>query len=140
MKPKRVLILATISLLSICVSTGFAQKRRARQVIAGEWGGNHISLQVNSGETTITYDCAHGTIDQPLILDRRGRFSAKGTHAREHGGPIRMGEEANARPARYTGWVSGEQMTLKVTLTDTNEVQGTYTLIRGRRARIFRCL
>ncbi|MGB9177819.1 MAG: hypothetical protein WCB68_01135 [Pyrinomonadaceae bacterium] len=141
MRRKRIIVFAAIiSLLSLCAPAGTSQNRRARQLQAGEWGGTHISLQVNGSDTTIEYDCAHGTIDQPLTLDRRGRFSAKGTHAREHAGPIRRGEQSNARPARYTGWINGNRMTLKVTLTDTNEMLGPYTLVRGREPRIVKCL
>ncbi|MGA9995611.1 MAG: hypothetical protein WBP93_09360 [Pyrinomonadaceae bacterium] len=141
MRPQRIIVFAAIiSLLSLCAPVGTSQNRRARQLQTSEWGGTHISLQVNGSDTTIEYDCAHGTIDQPLTLDRRGRFSAKGTHAREHAGPIRSGEQSNARPARYTGWINGNSMTLKVTLTDTNEALGTYTLVRGREPRIFKCL
>ena len=141
MRAKRIIVFAVIvSLLSLFANASSGQRRRARQVQAGEWGGNHISLQVNGSETSVEYDCARGTINGPLTLDGRGRFSAKGTHLREHAGPVRDNEEANARPARYTGWVSGERMTLKVTLTDTNEVLGSYTLIRGRQSRIVKCL
>lgn len=140
LKPAVVFALA-VSLLSLYVPAGASQsRRRARQVAAGAWGGAHIGLQVGGGKTTIEYDCAHGTIDQPLALDSRGRFSARGTHLREHAGPVRDNEQTNARPARYTGWVSGERMTLKVTLTDKNEFLGTYTLVRGRDARIVKCL
>src|SRR3954469_23646810 len=53
----------------------------------GVWGGEHISLTVGSKDAKLEYDCAHGTIDQPLKFDNHGRFNVSGTHTWESGGP-----------------------------------------------------
>ena len=105
----------------------------------GEWGGEHIGLVVTTIGATIEYDCANGTIDQPLVASD-GFFSAAGTHTPGHGGPIRQDEIPDKRPARYQGRVDGETMTLDVTLTDSGEKLGRYTLVRGRSAQVFKCL
>ena len=89
---------------------------------------------------TVEYDCAHGTIDQPFVADPSGRFDLAGTHTREHGGPIRIGEKEDKRPARYTGMTDRRTMTLTVTLTGTNERIGTFTLTHGQIGRIVKCL
>jgi hypothetical protein len=89
---------------------------------------------------SLEYDCAHGKIGQPFVADSAGRFDLAGTHTREHGGPIREGEEADTHPARYTGTTDSRTMTLTVTLTDSNEKVGTFTLTRGQAGRIVKCL
>jgi len=105
----------------------------------GTWGGPHIHLEVAKDSATIEYDCAHGTINGPLMLDRRGRFSYSGTYSLEHGGPIRMDEKPNARPVRYAGVVSGKTMKLTVTFVDANEEPEVFTLVLGGPGRVFKC-
>ena len=67
----------------------------------GTWGGNHISMEVTDDGAQIEYDCAHGTISEPLRIDSQGKFSAKGTHVRERGGPVRLGDEEKPEPVIY---------------------------------------
>jgi hypothetical protein len=117
-----------------------APRSEARTVSLGAWGGDHVGLLLTGTGGTLDYDCAHGTIDQPFVIDSAGRFQLAGTHTREHGGPIRRDEKSQAHLARYTGAVHRDSMTLTVTLTDSNEVLGTFTLTRGRMARIVKCL
>jgi len=108
-------------------------------VAPGDWGGEHIGLTVAQKGATLEYDCAHGTIEEPLVATE-GRFTALGTHTREHGGPVREGELAETHPARYEGRIDGETMTLEVTLTDSGEKLGTFKLVRGQSPRVFKCL
>jgi hypothetical protein len=89
---------------------------------------------------SLEYDCAHGRIDQVFAADREGRFDLRGTHTREHGGPIRDDEEPDTHPARYSGTTDGSTMLLTVTLLDSGEHVGTFKLTRGRAGRILRCL
>ncbi len=110
-----------------------------QKIPAGTWGGLHLQMEVADGSATIEYDCANGTIAGPLTVDSRGRFNWRGTHVPEHGGPIRKDEKPNISPARYTGWTDGKKMTLTVTLTDTNETLGTYSLVHGQEGRVFKC-
>ena len=113
--------------------------KQAGRVEAGTWGGQHIQLTVRADGAGIEYDCANGTVTGALELDAEGRFDLRGTHTREHGGPVRVDEEPESHPARYEGRVSGRTMTLSVTLTDTNERVGNFTLTLGREGRIFKC-
>ena len=103
------------------------------------WGGEHIRLQVTENGAEIEYDCAQGTMSQPPVAGAGGRFDIKGTHRAEHAGPIRRDEESNDRPARYTGKIVGDQMTLTVTLTDKSETFGNFTLMRGSEGKVFKC-
>lgn len=105
----------------------------------GTWGGEHISLEIDAQGGRLEYDCAHGTIDEKIVTDREGRFDLRGTHVREHGGPVRRDETADSHPSRFTGQIKGDTMTLKVTESDTKEVVGTFTLVHGRKPALMKC-
>jgi hypothetical protein len=112
----------------------------AGPVAPSEWGGEHIGLTVSATGGVLEYDCASGTIDQPIVVGANGNFIAQGTHTIGHGGPSMVGEIPDLHPARYDGWTDGETMRLTVTLTDTGEKLGSFTLVRGQSPRVFRCL
>ena len=112
-----------------------AQSRDLR----GQWGGQHIAMEVTDAGATIEYDCAHGRITEKIVPDADGKFEAKGLHARERGGPTRQGEN-NEQPAVYRGSIKGETMTLTVELTQNNENIGEFTLTQGKPGRIRKCL
>jgi hypothetical protein len=105
----------------------------------GTWGGEHISLEVTDRGGRVEYDCAHGSIDQRIVLDSRGRFDVRGTHVREHGGPVRKDETEDSHPARFVGEIRGDTMTLTVTESDTKEAVGTFTLVFGQRPHVTKC-
>jgi hypothetical protein len=105
----------------------------------GTWGGEHALLEITGTGASIEFDCAHGTLQVPLTLTR-GAFDVPGDYVQEHGGPIRSDETIDRQPARYTGSVNGNTMTLLVRLTATGEDRGTYALTRGSSGRVFKCL
>jgi len=86
----------------------------------------------------LEYDCADSTMDQPIILDTRGRFTAKGSYTPAHGGPRREGRDAASR-ARYVGEVRADTMRLTVTLEDTKQPVGVFTLRRGDDPLLTKC-
>ena len=106
----------------------------------GTWGGDHIALSVTADGATLEYDCAAGAIEGAITLDAEGRFGALGTHDIGHGGPVRQDEVPNRHPASYEGRITGDTMTLTVTLTDSATPVGTFGLVRGAAPRIVRCL
>ena len=112
---------------------------RKKGLPVGLWGGEHISMEVNERHTTIEYDCAHATIDQRIILDRRGRFDVSGMQVPEHGGPVRQDDQPNGYPVRFAGQVSGKSMKLSVRNTATKEKIGTFTLVYGSEPRLRKC-
>jgi hypothetical protein len=120
--------------------TSTPQPSAAASLPTGTWGGEHLNLNVTATGARLEFDCAQGTIDQAITLDAHNAFNVSGTYTQEHGGPIRIDEQPNGRPARYTGRVEGERLTLTITLADTQKSLGTYTLVHGQTARIFRCL
>ena len=133
---------AMLVVVSTIVGLGFislAQAKKSRTIANGSWGGTHIQLSIENGSARIEYDCANGTIAGPLKIDRRGHFDLRGTHVREHGGPVRIDEKQDGEPAQYTGWTDGKKMKLTVTLTKSKTEIGTFELTRGRAGRVFKC-
>ena len=102
------------------------------------WGGSHIGLVITVSGATVEYDCAEGEILEPLRLVD-GRFDALGLHYMGIGGPVGV-DRAHPRPARYRGTVKGNEMTMTVTLNDTQEKVGTYSLTRGASPHVVKCL
>ena len=113
---------------------------KPRRLPKGVWGGEHMGLWVERSGARVEYDCGHGTIDQPLVLDRRGGFNLKGTHFQEHGGPVRIGEENKGQPARYTGSLSAQTLTITVTLVNTSQTIGTFHLQHNHEPHLVKCL
>lgn len=109
-------------------------------VPAGTWGGKGIGMEVTETGARLEYDCAHGTIGQPIRMDDEGRFEVKGTYVQERGGPAREGAEEHGRPVRYVGRVEETTMTLTVMPLDRDEAIGTYTLVHGKPPRVRKCL
>jgi hypothetical protein len=97
-----------------------------------------VTLSVTEQGGAIEFDCAHGQVDGPLTLDRRGRFEVKGRYVPERPGPVRRDQSTEGRPARYLGAVRGRVMTLRVTVDDGTEM-GPYRLALGRPGRVFKC-
>ncbi len=118
---------------------GVMPEEQTQRVPTGTWGGDHIRLEVTETGAQIEYDCAHGTIEGPMRLDREGRFDLKGAHIRERPGPILLGEAPDSHPARYTGSIKGQTMTLTVNLTETTDTIGAFTLTHGSAGRVRKC-
>ncbi|HEY0365560.1 MAG TPA: hypothetical protein VGC73_03745 [Pyrinomonadaceae bacterium] len=108
-----------------------------QRIPTGAWGGQHINMKVNAKSATIEYDCATGTIQGPLVVDRHGSFNLRGTHRMEHGGPVRADETPGDHPATYTGSIKGNTMTLNLKVSDS-EVE-TFSLVKGQEGELFKC-
>jgi hypothetical protein len=110
---------------------------RLERVPKGEWGGQHVRLTVEDAGGTIEFDCAHGSLDEPLLLDSSGHFDVEGRLVAE-GGPVRNDEPESARPTRYRGESDGQHMSLQLTL-EGGEDGGTFSLAKGSPPRLFKC-
>ena len=126
-------------LLSICLGGCSATgSTGASGPVTGAWGGVHASLTLDGAGGTISYDCAHGALRAPMIVNSDDAFDVAGVHVREHGGPIRIDEVPDSLPARYVGQVRDDRMTLRVLVgADT---LGPFELQLGATAQLFRCL
>jgi hypothetical protein len=108
--------------------------------LTGSWGGRHVGLKLEAEGGRLDYDCAAGTIDEPLRLEHGDRFRAGGTHSPGQGGPDRIGYEPPRLPATYEGQVRGDRMTLHVRVPSTGVELGPFTLRRGAEPILLRCL
>jgi hypothetical protein len=125
------------SLLTACAPVGAGPPSGVP--LLGQWGGTHIGLMLTPAGGTIEYDCASGSLTEPLIPRPDGDFSAKGTHTPGHGGPAMEGEILPVHRARFTGIVRGDRMTMTGRV-ENGILLGPFTLRRGAEAGIFRCL
>ena len=131
---KKSLCVIPLLLIAIALSGGTQKMQR---IPTGVWGGQHINLEAGEKSATIEYDCASGVIDGPLVVDGNGKFSWRGTHRMERGGPIRADEKPKEHPATYTGSVNGNTMTLTLKISDLDEE--TFTLEKGKPGDLFKC-
>jgi hypothetical protein len=106
----------------------------------GKYGGRHLALEVTADGAKLELDCAHGTIDEPLLLDQHGRFEASGIYVREHGGPIKPDEKEDAHPALYRGQVIGRSLTLRISLKDDSTFVSEHAVVHGAPATLHKCL
>jgi hypothetical protein len=107
----------------------------------GVWGGDGILMAVTAQGATIDYGCDTGTIDEPVVFDQSGRFSARGSYSFGRGGPIEPGEPpARVHPARYDGTASGKRVQLTVVLPELTRRVGDFTLELGGEPLLDRCL
>jgi hypothetical protein len=111
----------------------------AGPVRSGMWGGTQnntpgatfpATLQVTVSGGQLTLVCGEtASLNQPLILDSNGHFSATGTITPLNGIPI------TGKPtAQFAGTVNGNVMTLTLTDAVTGDSLGTYTLTFGQPA------
>lgn len=111
----------------------------AEEVPLGEWGGEHIRLELTAGGGEVEFDCAHGTLAHKPVLDKNGRFEVSGTFVPERSGPVREDAQPRGIAVSYSGIVKNKQMTLSVKRSDNHEDLGSFTLAHGQRARLFKC-
>jgi hypothetical protein len=124
-----------VLILLLVASMANAQKTR---VATGVWGGLHVNLEVGRNSAKIEYDCAHGAIEEPLVVDGNGKFELRGTFTQERGGPVRADETPESRPATYSGTIKGNTMTLTLKVSGVDEPE-TFTLERGKAGELFKC-
>jgi hypothetical protein len=95
-------------------------------------------MMISRTGARLEYDCADSTIDQPIILNAKGKFTAKGSYTPDRSGPRRSGAAAAER-ARYIGEVNADTMKLTVTLESTKKPVGVFTLRRGEDPLLTKC-
>ncbi|HEV8407718.1 MAG TPA: hypothetical protein VGQ34_07250 [Sphingomicrobium sp.] len=113
--------------------------------IIGIWGGPHAGLEVQGGLADVQFDCASGTIDDPLYPAADGTFAVKGTYRTGAPGPIKVGEYFRSQSAIYSGQVAKAAtktgprlMTFRVALDDGTTL-GPFTVQQGMPPQLTRC-
>ena len=116
-----------------------AAPARPSRLMAGTWGGEHAALSVTEGGARLEFDCASGEIATPIEAAPDGRIDVAGVFVPERGGPTRDREASNRRRARYAGRVEDNALTLTVTLVESGEEVGTFSLTYGAAPRLRKC-
>jgi hypothetical protein len=138
---KKLMLMSTCALIVTlgCAAAGLTRADGGDRVRAGTWGGTGAALKVTDSGAKIEADCANGQMPGPLTLDAEGRFTVEGTWTAEHAGPIRNDEEAAAAKVRYAGHVSGSTMALEVSLMESGQNIGSFTLTFGSDGQLRKC-
>lgn len=114
--------------------------------VVGMWGGPHAGLDLQGGLGDAEFDCAAGTIDDPLYPGPDGTFSLKGSYRAGAPGPVKVGQIFRSQGAVYSGRVSSgpgknspRVMTLQIALDDGTSL-GPFNLTEGAPPQLTRCL
>lgn len=139
-------LVSTMLLLAAAGALGSCDTLRADpNHVVGIWGGPHIGLALQGGLADAEFDCASGTIDDPLYPGPDGSFSLKGTYRTGAPGPVKVGQIFRSQGAVYSGRISAgpansaRVMTLHVALEDGTTL-GPFTLTEGSPPQLTRCL
>lgn len=112
--------------------------------VLGVWGGPHAGVTFQGGLADIQFDCATGTIDEPLYAVEGGPFSIKGTYRTGPPGPVKVGQFFQSQGAAFAGEVtkgtkaSRQQIIFHVTLEDGTTL-GPFTVTDGTPPQLTPC-
>jgi hypothetical protein len=125
----RVAVLAAVVVLAdTCPLTG-----PNGTLATGTWGGENAGVIVTDTLMHVHNGCTYGNAPRPTLTG--GRFEVTGVHnITAH--PVDLGI---LHPARFTGRVRGNRMTLTVTLTDTSVTLGPVSVELGVEPRMGPC-
>jgi hypothetical protein len=115
---------------ALCLGATLLTQAAGDRVPSGEWGGDQVGLTVTEQGARAEFDCASGEVNQPLMIDAHGRFDVPGTYAQQRG-PEPSGGYPR-RPARFAGQLTGDALMFKVSLTESGDNIGSFTVVRGR--------
>jgi hypothetical protein len=113
---------------------------RNDKLATGLWGGEHIRAEVTDKGAEIEFDCAHGAIEEAIVLNSNGGFDVSGKFSPQHGGPVRNDEVSKGISVRYIGRVQDSALTLTIVNAATKETIGDFTLTHGSEGRLKKCL
>ncbi|GAC1413243.1 MAG: hypothetical protein NVSMB53_10680 [Gemmatimonadaceae bacterium] len=103
--------------------------------VAGTWGGDNAGLIVSGTDVHVHIGCTLGDAVGPIRPDASGHFKAQGTF-NVNAYPVDRGI---VHPASFTGQITGQTMTLTVSLADTARVLGPVTLTYGKEPKMGPC-
>ena len=103
--------------------------------IEGTWGGENAGLIAFDTTAHVHIGCSAGDTRQALVADDQGRFDVPGLYNITLY-PVARGPD---HPARFTGSIDGQVMTLTVALTDTAVTLGPVRLEFGTEPRMGPC-
>jgi hypothetical protein len=101
----------------------------------GTWGGPDAGVIVEGQTAHVHIGCTKGDTAAPIALDDNGEFAVKGLY-NVNAYPV---DQGILHPARFTGRVSGNEMTIEVQLLDTDQRLGPVTVQLGRDPQMRQC-
>ncbi|HEY1142840.1 MAG TPA: hypothetical protein VGE68_02275 [Sphingomicrobium sp.] len=123
-------------ILGIAALSGCVALDAGPIALVGSWGGPHIGLELDGGLGAVQFECATGTIDQPIVSGRP--FSIQGTYRPGQIGPVRVGQVFTEKRATYSGTATKTDINMTVKVED-GEVLGPFDLKLGTPAQIAQC-
>jgi hypothetical protein len=103
------------------------------------WGGRGVTMRMTGQGAMLEFDCAHGSITQPIKPDAKGEFRGSGTYTAERGGPVLKADQPHDIPAMYRGVIDGDSMRLEIVVSDKDQSPAPLTLTRGNAGRLVKC-
>ena len=132
--------LVVLFLSSLVVLSGVARGWQQSTGDSAEiWGGRGVTMRMSAQGATLEFDCAHGSITQPIKPDAKGEFKASGTYTAERGGPVLKANPPRDVPAVYRGVIDGDSMRLEIVMSDKDQSPAPLTLTRGNAGRLVKC-
>jgi hypothetical protein len=103
--------------------------------VTGTWGGDEAGLIATDSTAHVHIGCSQGDAGGPIVVSGN-RFDVP---ARYNLFAYPVYREGDERPARFSGTVSGDVVTLTVTMVDTAVTLGPVRLVRGREPTMANC-
>ena len=103
--------------------------------ISGTWGGDNAGVIATDSSAHVHIGCTLGDTKSPIRPDGYGNFDLTGTYNVD-AYPVDRGI---LHPARFSGHISGNELTLTVTLTDNGVQLGPVTVVRGKEPKMGPC-
>lgn len=105
----------------------------------GNWGGEGAGMIVSDTAMHLHVGCTFGDASGRIVLNSNGQFDVAGSYML-HAFPVAVGPTV---PARFTGRLDGNTVTVTATVNDTVEkktvVMGPVTVVFGADAKLGPC-
>jgi hypothetical protein len=107
---------------------------------AAGWRSGGVLALLNDSGADIEFDCARGTISQPLALDAQGRFKLQGTYKAETAAPAAADGDSTGSgvTATYTGVLNGSRLRIEVSI-EGQDTPKTFDLSQGDQGQLAKC-
>jgi hypothetical protein len=99
-------------------------------LLTGQWGSAQGRFTATQVTTVFNGACGSGSTNEPLMLDKKGRFELTGLYGAS--GTAQVG-------ARFRGAVSSKTLTLRVLKSDSTEAVPTIVLNLGQQPALATC-
>lgn len=99
-------------------------------LLTGFWGSDQGRLTATQVSTQFTGACGSGNTNEPIMLDKHGRFDLLGNYTA-------IGTASGA--ARFMGQISSKKLTLRVRMADSSFALGPIDLALGQQPALASC-